>query len=261
MNKTMQNLDIFEGKLMKSAIKINNNIVVFKSNKVVSKGQDNLIFFHNKSNHEINTIKNKKKFSFTFSSNGLLLLPIQRENNDNIYKYKILLCACKKYLKTQKNGILMINIDDNISNNDLYTDYNFYSTGNFEVYCFCPIFIIKNTEVLKNKYDINDTDYFFVGGFDSKKCKGMIKLYKVIYGEKYNETKIEYIQDIYLFDKNVKRSNLSYKSIKRFKGPISCITQSSRDGKILITCWDGNIYLCDCPDITYYLEYDKQAKK
>ena len=85
---------------------------------------------------------------------------------------------------------------------------------------------------------------------DFKKCKGMIKLYKVIYGKKNNETKIKYIQDV----------NLNNKNIKRLNGPISCITQSSIDGKILITCWDGNIYLCYWPDISDYLEYDKQIK-
>ena len=40
---------------------------------------------------------------------------------------------------------------------------------------------------------------------------------------------------------------------------ISCITQSSIEGRILISCWDGNIYLFDSPDINYYINYDKQV--
>ena len=46
----------------------------------------------------------------------------------------------------------------------------------------------------------------------------------------------------------------------RFKGPISCITQSSKDKTTLVTCWDGNIYLFESPDINYYLEFDKQVE-
>ena len=58
----------------------------------------------------------------------------------------------------------------------------------------------------------------------------MIKLYKVNYGIEYNQTKIEFIQDI-IIDNMI------------FKGPVSCITQSSKEGDILVSCWDGNIYL------------------
>ena len=47
----------------------------------------------------------------------------------------------------------------------------------------------------------------------------------------------------------------------KFKGPISCIIQSNIDGKILISCWDGNIYLLDKPNIEDYLKYDEKIKK
>ena len=46
-----------------------------------------------------------------------------------------------------------------------------------------------------------------------------------------------------------------FKELKGFKGPISCITQSSKDGKILVSCWDGNVYLFEKPNINYYLSY------
>ena len=79
----------------------------------------------------------------------------------------------------------------------------------------------------------------------------VIKLYKVNYGIKDNETTIEYIEDIIIKDKR----------FKGFKGPISCITQSSKDGKILVSCWDGNVYLFDKPNIDYYLNYEKNILK
>ena len=43
----------------------------------------------------------------------MLILPDNLEKN-NKYKYKVFLCSYKKYIKKQKNGILMININDEI---------------------------------------------------------------------------------------------------------------------------------------------------
>ena len=50
------------------------------------------------------------------------------------------------------------------------------------------------------------------------------------------------------------------KNFKSFKGPISSIIQSKEKGNILITCWDGNVYLMTYPDIEYYLKCDKKLK-
>ena len=174
--------------------------------------------------------------------------------NKKIPKNRILICACKKYIRFQKNGILLLNFEDdnNIDNSSILINYEFYCTNNFEVFCFCPISIFNDIQILENKSNKNDTDYFLVGGFDLIKKRGLIKLYKVIYGEEFNNIRIEFIQDIVLFDKQ--------KKFKRFNGPISCMTQSSIDGKIIVTCWDGNIYLFDYTGIKQYLEYDKQIK-
>ena len=66
------------------------------------------------------------------------------KNLNNGYKYKVLLCACQKYIKNQKNGILLVNINDELYkidySNSLKINYYFYDTNNFEVHCFCPIF-------------------------------------------------------------------------------------------------------------------------
>ena len=165
-----------------------------------------------------------------------------------VYKNKILLCACKKYTKDQKNGILLVN--PNIGNCKRIEN-EFYDTNNFEVYCFCPILNVEynnklkiNEEEFKKEIKIIDTEFFFVGGFDRDKREGIIKLFKIIYGDKIWNTKIQYIQDIIIQEKE----NFQY-----FDGPISCINQSKLTGHILVTCYNGNIYLFTSPNMTFFL--------
>lgn len=80
----------------KSVIQINKFLLVFKSNKITSKGKDSLIFFNIILKREIN-IKLKRNYSFVYSAYGLAVMPIERDRNENknAYKYKVLLCACK----------------------------------------------------------------------------------------------------------------------------------------------------------------------
>ena len=209
-----------------------------------------IYYISNYSEQIINeSIKNleKDEFSFIYSTNGMTVFPDEK-NFNNGYKFKVLLCACKKYIKNQKNGILLVNIDDELYkidyNSSLKINYYFYDTKNFEVYCFCPIFIFEKTKnVLKNH--IQSTDYFFVGGFDKEKNKGMIKLYRIDYGIEYHLSKIEYIQDV-----NIDKDD----NFKKFKGPISSIIQSNNTGEILVSCWDGNTYLFNKPNFENYME-------
>ena len=237
-------INFFKNKLIKSGIKVNNTII-FKSNKIVSNGEDKLFFLDINSN-QIFTTNINKEYSFIYFANGLTLIP----KKEKMPKNRILLCACKKYLRFQKNGILLLNFkDDNYIDNLSSPIDPFYCTNNFEVFCFCPISIPKNVQILNKKSEKYDTDYFYAGGFDLIKQRGIIKLYKVIYGD--DQIKIEFINDIILYDEK--------KKVKTFRMAISCITQSSIDGKILVSCWDGNIYLFDSPDINYYINYDKQV--
>ena len=253
---------------MISGIKINDKIVIFKSNKINSKGEDRLVMY----NH-LSLIKDtiiKKKYSYIYTVNGLMLIE-PNNNMDKISKYKFLLCACKKYYKLQKNGILLINIKENCPKENEYVkkeieisinNHIFYDTGDFEVYCFCQIFENKNEEKLIFK-DENKTytNYFLVGGFNKNKKKGIIKLYKLFYYENDNKkNKIEYIQDIIIKKIYVENRSIKEKIIK-FKGPISCIIQSSQDGKILVSCWDGHLYLLNKPNIQDYITYDENNKK
>ena len=182
-------------------------------------------------------------------------------------KSKLLLIACKKYIKDDKNGILLLILQ-------LDKDYKnkfekFYDTKNFEVYCFCPILEIEDDKYIleNNKIPINDTEYFFVGGFDLDRREGLIKLYKIIYDDKIANIEIEYIQDIIL-EKRIEKSINDFKLVnqvnkekkdfeifKGFKGPISCIIQSTKG--ILITCYDGNVYLFSAPNIKLLLQNEK----
>ena len=252
---------VFNKKIfIKSIIRLSDEkIVIFKSNKVISYGEDRLIFFNYFTKNEI-SLNIKREYSFVLTVNGLTEMHNDNDNNIDIKdkksnnKQKIILCACKKYINNQKNGILIICFDNdsiNNANNSNKSKYRFYDTGNYEVYCFCPLLINKNNtnNILDENPQKKMTNYFLVGGFDLKRNKGMIKLYKVNYGKTFNNTKIEYIQNLKFKDNNIK-----------FKGPISCINQTIYDGKILINCWDGNVYLLEKPQIEKYLEYDENIK-
>ena len=61
--------------------------------------------------------------------------------------------------------------------------------------------------------------------------------------DKIEKIEIKYVIDI-IVNKKVGKKESRY--FEGFKGPISCIIQSST-GKILITCYDGNVYLFSEP--------------
>ena len=226
---------IINKKIYRGCIPINNYVIALTSNRVISSGEDKLVLYNRLRRLIIFGING---YSFIISSNGLSKI----KKNENI----TLLCACKKYIKGQKNGILIINYENG---DKPKINHFFYDTKNFEVYCFCQIFIKDETynRILVEKMEAIETDYFLVGGFELKRNKGMIKLYKIIYNKKFTETKIEYIQDIEIDQNN---------NFKGFKGPISSILQSKKNGNLLITSWDGNVYLFKPPNIEYFLFYD-----
>jgi len=222
------------------SIKINENLIVMTSNKVHDYGEDKLIFY----NTDKKTISREiEGYSFTYGINGLVLIPREEVKCKN----KILLCACKKYIDGQKNGIYLANPqleDRQLVNNP------FYETGNFEVHCFCPILIINpDNDILEigKEKKIIDTEYFFVGGFNVDKSEGEIKLFKVIYSEKASNNKIEFVQDIE-FERNEKFNG--------FDAAVSSIIQTKKDneGYILVTCYSGKVYLLTKPNLDYYLE-------
>ena len=231
----------------RGGIKINKDIIAFTSNSILPDGKDDLIFYSIK--EDKNILNKKMNYSFTISTNSLSLMTCQ-EN-----KCEVLLCGCKKYCKNQKNGILLISL-----NLSTYPE-EFMDLGDFEVYCFCPISIINED---KNN-SMEKTNYFLVGGFDTEKLEGAIKLFKIKKMKNFdNKVIIEYIQDIEFEKKKIKIEKQNMEEFYIFSGferTISSIIQSKINGKLLITSWDGHDYLCNTPNIKYYLEKDKKRKE
>ena len=222
---------------------IDENYVGFISRNTEKK--NNKLFFFNLLNKKIdNEEKINYSYSFNCSQNNLILL----ERKDDTNK-KVLLCACKKYTRSENNGIVLANFC--LEEKNSYIRTKFYDTEKFEVYCFCQLSINKNNikAIFNSNYQFEKTDYFLVGGFDTKKGRGMIKLYILIYNydeENNNDVSIEFVEtDIFKSAKN--------REFNGFKGPVSCIIQSKRNGDIIVCCWDGNIYHFTIPNINSFI--------
>ena len=220
----------------RGGIKITDNIIAITSNRILPNGENKLVFFSSKSRKLLKEFE-IEKFSFTLSDINCSIMNIPKHENS-----KLLLVACKKYFKDDKNGILLVILKFNENIEKKYQ--KFYETKNFEVYCFCPILNIVNKTVFDADQKI-ETEYFFIGGFDLDKNQGLIKLYKVIYNDEIEKIEIKFIQDIIIEKKKGEKDSEVFKG---FKGPINCIIQSP-NGKILVTCYDGNVYLFSEPNI------------
>ena len=219
---------------IRGCIKINDNYIVLTSNSILPNGEDLLYIYDTNIKRFIKTLE----FSFVIEENGLNLMDVIEEGDEKDKKNnrKLLLCACKKYIESQNNGILIM--DTNIGEKQKLF-YVFYDTDDFEVNCFCPLKIKKNSELII-------TNYFLAGGLERDKRQGMIKLYKVEYNEKGNDKiNIEYLQDIII------ETNDEFKG---FDNNIICMNQSQNNGKILVSSSDGNLYLFSDPNLDYYLE-------
>ena len=214
---------------LKGGMYINNNIIALTSNSIFPNTRDKLLFY-NYNTKKISKIVNG--YSFINTQNGLSLFNLNEEK-------KILLCACKKYLSDQKNGILLVNPD--LEDNQEVID-PFYDTDDFEVYCFCQLYLNDNKTY---------SNYFLAGGFEHEMGEGVIKIFKLISSEKVFDTKIEYILDI-VFDFK--------ENFEGFERPISSIIQSKKNGNIIVSCWDGNVYLLTPPNLDYLLLYDNLSE-
>ena len=275
---------LFE-KTFRGGYVLSQNLVAFSSNIVLPNGE-NLLNFYNPNSKKITKVFNDKnhiEYSFIMSSNGMLLI----ENIDKSLRFKkIFLAASKKYFDNQKNGILtLISLFDEA---DAIKE-KFYHTDTFEVFCFCPLSLIKKEttnsgNILDNneneKVEMIKTNYFLVGGFDEDTRCGLIKLYKAKFGKNADETYIEFIQDIpiekterkFEIPNNEKENNSQNEKVNeykkrilkerntfnRFGGAISSIIQSRSTGNILVTCYDGYVYLLTPPNLDYYLSKDKE---
>ena len=200
-----------------------NEYIALISNSLIPGGNNELAIF--------NISENKKSYSLSEFS------PAITENGIECIKYKDnnkiitnLLCACKEYNPHGKNGILILDInEDNIED----INYKFLNTYNFEVYCFCQIHI--NAINLNNEIIYEATNFFFAGGLDLERGMGIVKLYKIIIKD---NLKIKYLQDI--------------ENFYGFKTAVNSITQSKNSGQIIITTIDGNIFNFSKPNINLY---------
>ena len=235
-------------KTYRDLIQINEDHLAFTSNAVLAGGENKLIIY----NLPKNQIKEEiEGYSHIASSNGMTVI--------NLDNKKYLLCACKKYLSKQKNGILLIifNTDEKGASKTIFTE-----TKEFEVYCLCPIkkVIFKISSINDKGDNYKDTEYFFVGGFDKKTREGKIKLYKLEEDEKNNVKGILYLQDIEIDKKEEEpkqksteeNSNIINQDFIGFKGAISSMIQSTTTKNILVSCYDGKIYLLSKPNLRGY---------
>ena len=222
-------------------IKINDKYIALTSNSILQNGEDLLYIYDTKIKRCIKNID----YSFVVGVNGLNLMDIleevdENDKNDNKDQKEntLLLCACKKYNDSQKNGIIIIDTNSIGEKNKLY--YIIYETGDFEVSCFCPLKIKKDN-------NMQITNYFLAGGLDGERKQGIIKLYKVQYNEKEktDKIKIEFLQDIEIETKD---------KFEGFNSNIECMIQRQSDGKIFISSSDGNLSLFSEPNLDYYLE-------
>ena len=203
------------------------NLLILMTNNMIS--NINQLYFFNIETEEKHYISIRDEFTFNLSQNNLAYTKLE-----DCKEKGILLCACKKYIKNQKNGILLIYFNSG-NNFDKISEIEkkFYRTGSFEVYCFCFISIYEQEvkdEILNKNFIKKESNYFFVGGFEVGKSKGVIKLYKLIYNNTKKQIEIECIDN-----------DIFYKNL--IKKPISCIIQRKNSLDILATSWDGEIYL------------------
>ena len=255
-------------------IQLGEKDAAFTSNSNLPEGQDKIYFYYSNKG-EISNGGIEEEYSFTISNHSMELMP----NKKGVKTF--LLCACKKYKKSQKNGILVINLGK-----DNEYKREFYNSEDFEVFCFCPLYTIiennsKGNNHKKMKTPTYSTNYCLVGGFEVDKKRGAIKLFKLNIedkddnkdyklDDKKDKLIIEFVQDIEFENKTIKRfknrdnskkSDYEFYDFTGFERNISCITQSQKTGKLLITCWDGNVYLCSAPNISYYLNQDLEEDK
>ena len=255
-NRQPKYRNLISDKTYRGIIQLNDELLAFTSNAVLPGGENKLIIFDlskNKIKEEI------EGYSYIASSNGMSVI----DKDDK----KLLLCGCKKYTSKQKNGILFVILNTDEKGLSKPT---FIETKEFEVYCFCPIKIV-DSKIQREVNDKNDysqgTDFFFAGGFDRKTREGKIKLFKLENNGTNNVEGIKFLQDIEI-DKTEEiltteeeNQNKPKDIFNGFKGAISSMIQSTITQNILVSCYDGKIYLLSKPNLAYYGVTDGKESK
>ena len=248
MNLIVKLLEKMRKKFLKGGLEVGSGWIFILFNKTEKTNE--IIAYNINNNKVLKKVPVSRNYTINLCQNSLALMEMADCDDENFKDKKVLLFACKKYVKEQKNGILIV-----IYNDKEFLKVDFERT-NFEVYCFCQLSKYKSDDkiLLEEKADkIGKTNYFLVGGFDLRKGKGVIKLYKLIcgYEDKNNNCiiKIKYIDETPIdHEKNL--------CFKYFRGAVSCIIQLEKTGNILVGCWDGNVYIFHPPKIKIYDEYE-----
>ena len=205
----------------KRGMRINDDLIIRVENSYIGGKKDKVEIYNIAKQSVVKTIKN---YSISMNLSGYA-----------VKNEKILFLPCKKYVKGQKNGILIISIENNRRFMKLFKD-----TGNFQVNCICPLLNAENKE----------NDYFLVGGYDNKKKENAIRLYKIIVDKKNTYWKIEYIDEI-----DIKKNE----NLDNFEKPIYFIKQSKNTGHIFIYS-DKKIYLFSPLNLTKFLLFEENEK-
>jgi len=160
----------------------------------------------NEVNNKLSTQVNKLEYEITDN-----ICPTLTETCACIMKFKngpkFLLVGNKKIKNSEKNGILIVNM--NLKIKGIKT--NFYDTNNFQIYCLCQI-ILKKENGADSKYVL--TQFFLAGGFDLDKKIGMVKLFQL---KNEKNLDIKYIQDLDIEDNNDINEEFSKKSTDKNK--------------------------------------------
>ena len=266
---TDSKLEIYTESSCIGLIQIDEKRIAFTSNMIIPNGTDNLFIY----DLDAKVLKSIDNHSFIASPNGLAVFDFMENNDKKLY----LVCACKKYVDGQENGILLVNLNNN------YAKY-FYKTDEFEVYCICQICDMMKSGTISISFEDKGegTEFFLVGGFDKINRKGAIKLFKI------KGDKVVFLQDIInkiyvaplniykkIGDQSISLSSQSTKSssqnqfkndnqsidninieedtkFKGFEGAVTSIMQSMSSYEIVATCSDGKVSLFSCPNLEIY---------
>ena len=163
---------------------------------------------------------------------------------------------------TEHNNHFYSGKNDKTNNREKYKTYNeiIFETNNEkkEKYNFYNELVGEKT-----KYE-NWNEKIVITKNEKKEKTNNEKIFRTDNEEKYkicnekivksnNEKREKFNNEKIVKSNNEKKEKINHKKIylnyfKGFKGPISCIIQSS-ESEILVTCYDGNVYLFSEPKV------------
>ena len=156
------------------------DLIALTSNEIIPEGENILLIYDISDKYSMKMKAKIPGYSFNIEANGLSMIYLDNKKEEgNEVEEEYLICACKKYYDWQKNGILLVDINNNFKD-------SFFDTEEFEVYCF---YSITEKKEKINGYEIIGTGFFLAGGFDQTLGEGKIKLFMLIEDKNTKEKK------------------------------------------------------------------------